>query len=191
MMTHVVSEGPEIKVCLENEGDDVETAWAIDLGPAEGAPTGSRRVRLINVPFMHAKPTWGDVIVVAPVDGQRLTWNGEGATYSEIGKRIEEDGGRYVVIIGYTPHTGTSANEAFRALADVFEKGVSELSEADAVCEHAIAPRGETGPGRAYFAVKYDLLPDALMERLRAATPPCDVTLVHPVADETESDDSA
>jgi hypothetical protein len=186
-MRHVGSEVPKIKVCLVNDGDDVETPWALDLGPAEGAPTGSRRVRLLNVPFMHAKPTWGDVIVVTPVDGQRLTWNGEGATYAEIGKRIEEDGGRYAVIIGYTPHSGTSANDAFRALADVFEQGVADLADAEAVCEHAIAPRGER-PGRACFAVKYDLLPDALMERLRAATLPCDVILIHPAADENESD---
>ena len=49
-----------IKVCLTNRGEDQETPWAHDLGPAPG-PKGSRKVRLVNVPFLHAKPTWGDV----------------------------------------------------------------------------------------------------------------------------------
>jgi len=80
----VVLTGSTIKVCLVNEGDDVETPWAIDLGPADSGPDGSRRVRLINVPFMHAKPTWGDVVIVTPVEGGRLTWNGGGVPYSEI-----------------------------------------------------------------------------------------------------------
>src|SRR5205085_12393659 len=51
-----------IKVCLTNRGEDSETPWAHDLGAAPGG----RKVRLVNVPFLHAKPTWGDVIVVAP-----------------------------------------------------------------------------------------------------------------------------
>jgi hypothetical protein len=189
MMMHVATEGPKIKVCLVNEGDDVETPWAIDLGPADGAPNGSRRVRLINVPFLHAKPTWGDVIVVTPADGRHLTWNGDGVAYSEIGTLIEEDGGRFAVIIGYTPHAGTTDNDAFKALADVFERDVADLSDADAVCEHAIAPNGER-PGRAYLAVKYDLLPATVMERLHAANLPCDVTLIHPIDDPEEPDGS-
>jgi hypothetical protein len=47
-----------IKVRLTNQGKDTETPWAQDLGPAPG-PSGSRKVRLINVPFMHAKPKIG------------------------------------------------------------------------------------------------------------------------------------
>ena len=178
-MTHVASDGPTIKVCLVNDGDDFETPWAIDLGPADNAPPGSRRVRLINVPFMHAKPTWGDVIVVSPVDGQQLTWDGEGVAYSEIDARIEEDGGRYAVIVGYMPHAGTSASDAFKAFCAVFERE-GDLSQADAVCEGATLPNEER-PGRIYLAANYDLSPDMVMERLRAAHLPCDVTLFHPV----------
>lgn len=184
----VVSDGPTIKVLLVNDGDDVETPWAVDLGPAENAPPGSRRVRLINVPFLHAKPTWGDVIVVSPIEGQQLTWDGDGVAYSEIDTRIEEDGGRYAVIIGYMPHAGTSTNDAFKAICGVFERRGGDLSEADAVCEGATLPNQER-PGRVYLAAKYDLSPETVMQRLRAANLPCDLTLFHP-SDEPEPEDS-
>lgn len=177
--------GPKIKVLLVNDGDDVETPWAVDLGQADGAPEGSRRVRLLNVPFMHAKPTWGDIIVVSPDADGRLAWNGEGASYSEIESRIEEDGGRYAVLVDYMPHAGTSADVAWRALTRVFEREGADLAEADAVCEGAWAPR-EAKPGRAFLAVKYDVTPAQVMERLRAAGVPCDLTLVHPVDDPEE-----
>ncbi len=171
---------PTIKVCLVNDGDDVETPWAVDLGPADGAPPGSRRVRLINVPFMHAKPTWGDVIVVSPGVRHFLTWDGNGCEYADIGSRIEEDGGRYSVILEYSPHPGTSSLDAFKALRHVFERGLADLTEADAVCEGAVAPK-EGRPGVLYLAAKYELLPDVVMERVRVAGLPCDVTLIHPV----------
>ena len=59
-----------VKVRLHNQGEDVETLWAEGLGPAgEGLP--ARRVRLGNVPFLHAKPTYEDVIDVQhPVDDE-------------------------------------------------------------------------------------------------------------------------
>ena len=66
-----------VKVCLIDQGRARETPWALDLCPAPG-PKGSRKVRLINVPFFHAKPTWGDVIVVSPKDGIP-TWDRDGA----------------------------------------------------------------------------------------------------------------
>src|SRR5512135_3100314 len=94
-----------IKVCLTNRGEDSETPWAHDLGPATGKK-GSRRVRLVNVPFLHAKPTWGDVIVVSPVEDGLPTWDRDGAAWKDIGKRIAEDGGRWAMILDYTPHPG-------------------------------------------------------------------------------------
>jgi hypothetical protein len=178
----VSTSGPKIKVLLVNDGDDVETPWAIDLGEAAGAPEGSRRVRLINVPFMHAKPTWGDVIVVTPDADGRLEWNGNGASYSETEALIEEDGGRYTVIVDYMPHAGTTADVAWNALRRVFEREGRDLAEADAVCEGMRGPRGEK-PGRGYLAVKYDLMPADVMERLRAASVPAELTLVHPTDD--------
>src|SRR5450432_1792453 len=73
-----------IKVCLTNRGEDQETPWAHDLGPAPG-PKGSRKVRLVNVPFLHAKPTWGDVIVVSPVEDGFPTWDRDGVPWTKVG----------------------------------------------------------------------------------------------------------
>src|SRR6476469_1778392 len=89
-----------VKVVLHNRGADIETPWAEDLGPADG---GGRRVRLDNVPFLHAKPTFGDVIVAredARYDGQ-LAWDRDGVPWPRIGERIELDGGRYAMIVDY------------------------------------------------------------------------------------------
>ena len=159
-----------VKVCLTNEGVDTETPWAEDLGPA--SPTGSRRVRLVNVPFMHAKPTWGDTIVVTPRDG-RLTWDRGGVPWSEIDARIVEDGGRWAMIVDYVPHPDTrSADDAFDALTRA-------CAEVEVVCEGAWAPRGDA-PGRAYLAVKNELTDLVLMHHLRNAALPCELIQIHP-----------
>src|SRR6516162_3366940 len=118
-----------IKVCLTNRGEDSETPWAHDLGPAPG-PKGSRRVRLVNVPFLHAKPTWGDVIVVSPVADGFPTWDRDGVAWPKIGTRIAEDGGRWAMIVDYTSSDGEAA---YRALSQACER-------ADIVCEGAWAP---------------------------------------------------
>jgi hypothetical protein len=64
-----------VKVCLHSRGKDVETPWAEDLGELPGR-RGVHRVRLGNVPFFHAKPTYGDVLVVArgPANQDAHTW---------------------------------------------------------------------------------------------------------------------
>ena|GEM_PF-4577000 len=49
-----------IEVCLTNEGEDRKTPRAFDLGPAPG-PMRSLKGQLVNVPFMHAKPTRDNV----------------------------------------------------------------------------------------------------------------------------------
>jgi hypothetical protein len=158
-----------IKVCLTNQGHDIETPWAQDLGPAPGPP-GSRKVRLINVPFMHAKPTWGDVIVVSPVEDGFPTWDRAGTPWPHIATRLAEDSGRWAMIIDYLPHPGTK--EAFTELAHA-------CAEHDVVCEGAWPPRN-TNPGRAYLAVKNDLTDVVLMTRLRAADLPCELIQIHP-----------
>ncbi|HEX5059868.1 MAG TPA: hypothetical protein VFV99_10940, partial [Kofleriaceae bacterium] len=161
----------QIKVCLTNQGEDTETPWAIDLGPASG-PKGSRKVRLINVPFMHAKPTWGDVVVVSPVEDGFPTWDRNGVPWSKITSRLAEDGGRWAMIIDYAPHPDAKAGDAFHELAHA-------CAESDVVCEGAWGPRdGE--PGRAYLAVKNELTDITLMRSLRAAELPCELIQIHP-----------
>jgi len=160
-----------IKVCLTNRGEDSETPWAHDLGAATGIK-GGRRVRLVNVPFLHAKPTWGDVIVVVPADGQ-LTWDRDGVAWKDIGTRIAEDGGRWAMIVDYAPHPGdATGNVAFDALARACETS-------DVVCEGAWGPTGDV-PGRAYLAVRGDMDADSVMSSLRAGQLPCELIQIHP-----------
>jgi hypothetical protein len=161
-----------IKVCLTNRGEDSETPWAEDLGPAPGR-SGSRKVRLVNVPFLHAKPTWGDVIAVAPVEDGLPTWDRDGVAWNHVGAKIVEDGGRWAMIVDYAPHADTTADVAYRALAVAAE-------EVDIVCEGAWGPeRGK--PGRAYLAVRNAASDRDVMGDLRAAELPCELTQIHPV----------
>ena len=158
-----------IKICLTNQGRDTETPWAEDLGPVPGQ-RGSRRVRLINVPFMHAKPTWGDVVVVSPVDDGFPTWDRDATPWPKIGTRIAEDGGRWAMIVDYAPHP--DANDAFESLAYA-------CAEHEVVCEGAWGPENGT-PGRVYLAVKNEMTDGELMKRLRAASLPCELVQIHP-----------
>ena len=161
-----------IKVCLTNRGEDSETPWAEDLGPASG-PDGSRKVKLVNVPFLHAKPTWGDVIVVSPVDDGFLTWDRNNVWWKKVPERIVEDGGRWAMIVDYAPRAGdVSGDKAFAALAKACEP-------VDVVCEGAWGPRGDE-PGRAYLAVRNEATPESVMAALRTAKLPCDLIQIHP-----------
>lgn len=161
-----------IKVCLTNQGDDTETPWAHDLGPASGPSVraGARKVRLINVPFMHAKPTWGDTIVVEPTKDGFPTWDRGGVPWAQIGSRIAEDGGRWAMIVDYLPHP--DAKDAFTAIARA-------CAEHDVVCEGAWGARGRE-PGRVYLAVKNELGDAVLMAGLRSVELPCELIQIHP-----------
>jgi hypothetical protein len=157
-----------IKVCLTNGGKERETPWAEDLGPAPGG----RKVRLVNVPFLHAKPTWGDVIVVRPDRNGTQTWDRGGLAWREVASHIAEDGGRWAMIVDYIPHLDTSGTEALRAI-------VRACGEHDVVCEGAWAPV-RAKPGRAYLAVPYPSGADIVMRTLRAAVLPCELVQIHP-----------
>ena len=160
-----------IKVCLTNQGEDTETPWAQDLGPAPG-PSGSRKVRLVNVPFMHAKPTWGDTIVVSPVRDGFPTWDRGGVPWKQISSRIVDDGGRWAMILDYAPAEAVAATDAYDALARACD--AERL-----VCEGAWTPRAPD-PGRVYLAVPKDLGAESVMERLVAAELPLRLFQVHP-----------
>ncbi|MFN0249945.1 MAG: hypothetical protein ACKV2T_23885 [Kofleriaceae bacterium] len=158
-----------IKVCLTNKGEDTETPWAADLGPA--GSDGSRKVKLVNVPFMHAKPTWGDTIVVRPArnDGHP-TWDRDGVPWKQIATKIVEDGGRWAMIIDYLP--ATSAEEAFAALGRACD-------DAKIVCEGAWGPR-DHDPGRVYLAVQKELTAEHVMGILVGASLPMELIQIHP-----------
>jgi hypothetical protein len=170
-----------IKICLVNDGEDAETPWAQDLGPADGPP-GSRKARIVNVPFLHAKPTWGDVVVVSPDTDDEdalLTWDAKGVAFSKIGTRILEDSGRYAMIVDYKPRKDDPTGDiAFAAIAKACEVS-KKLETNDIVCEGAYGPDGKTA-GRIYMAVKDALEPADVMAQLDDAEPPATLIQVHP-----------
>ena len=160
-----------LKVLLQNEGEDAETPWAEDLGPVKGKK-GARRVRLVNVPFLHAKPTYGDVIVVEPDDEGMLVWDAGGVPWKKIGTRIEEDGGRYAAIVDYLPGKGLDAHPVFGALR-------ATAAKLKIITEGCFGPRDKE-PGRVYFAVPEKVTPAAMMKQLKTAKTKVKLTLVHP-----------
>lgn len=123
-----------LKVRLHNQGEDPERVWAEDLGAALLNPT-ARYVRVGNIPLLHAKPTYGDVIeVLAHGDGM-LEWDRQGVDFREIGTRILEDGGRWVAIIDYWPNRPNSA------LQSTFEELNAAGEAQDIAVEGAVASK--------------------------------------------------
>jgi hypothetical protein len=167
-------EVPLLKVLLHDRGEDPETVWAEDLGPAPGA-SGARRVRLDNVPLLHAKPTWGDEIVAVPNDDGVLAWDVDRQPYRAIVARLARDSGRWTMIVDYAPRGSAGPQACWDAIVTAARA---------AACEPESAWGPEDGrPGRAYFAVPADRTAEQVLARLRLARLPCDLTLVHPTAD--------
>ncbi len=162
-----------VKVLLHADGIDVETPWAEDLGPVHDS-SGARRVRLGNVPFLHAKPTYEDVIVVEPNPERGfLTWDSRGVPWEEILTRIDEDSERWVMIVDYEVVGDASSQTAFSALDIAGEK-------ANIAVEGDYGPKPET-PGRAYLAVPKELGVSNVMLLLEQSKLPLTLRLVHPV----------
>jgi hypothetical protein len=171
-----------IKVMLHDDGADVETPWAEDLGPIDDR-SDARRVRLANVLFLHAKPTYEDVIVVEREDDDdddsHLAWNCRGVPFEQIHTRIAEDAGRWAMIVDYRPHdAGADVKALFTALE-------AKARAMDACLEGAFGPKGDRA-GRAYLAVPRGLTPSEVMTRLRDADLALDLELVHPKDDDDD-----
>lgn len=167
-----------IKVLLHSQGEDPETAWAEDCGPAPGQE-GARFARLGNVPFLHAKPTYGDVIVVSPDADRMLTWDSAGLPYERICERLIEDSGRWVMILEYELlDPGGDAQRAFSALDVAGER-------LDIAVEGCFGPKLEE-PGRAYLAIPSTLGVAEVLDYLADQKLPIRVKLVHPRDDEDE-----
>jgi hypothetical protein len=161
-----------VKIRLQQRGEEVETAWAEDLGPVQGRP-GARRVRIGSVPFLYAKPTYEDVIVVEPdlTDGM-LMWDGDGVAFEEMDSGIAEDGGRYALVIDYEV-IDASVENTFTRL-----KLAAEL--AGIALEGCYGPKPGK-PGRAYLAAPNEMAVADVLGRLEAAALPVKLTLVHPI----------
>lgn len=156
-----------VKILLHNDGEDVETPWATPVP----SPQGRVLVRLDNIPFLHAKPTYGDVIEVRRTEDQpdRLSWNAAGRSYDEICAALIEDGGRFAVIVDYACDDASQ----FAAMAAWAKR------EGDLECEGLRGPR-DGRPGRLYIAARYASGTDLIMRFL--AGNPCGFRfeLIHP-----------
>ncbi len=167
-----------VKVRLHSRGLDCETPWGEDCGPAP-APAGARFVRLANVPFLHPKPTYGDVIVASPDEHGVLSWDSEGLPYEQVAERIIEDGGRWAMILDYQVMDAAADSQAAFSALDLAGE------EADIAVEGCFAP-GRGRPGRAYLAVPATLDVDDVLTFLERQDLPMSMTLVHPVEGEDD-----
>jgi hypothetical protein len=167
-------ESKAVLVRFQSRGQNVETAWAEDLGSVPARP-GARRVRLGNVLCLHSKPTYGDVLVVErALPGGVLTWDSFGLPPSRIKERIDDDGGRYMVALEYSPDPPSrDAREVYRALSVAGD-------HADIIVEGCLGP--EKGrPGLACLAVPYRLRRIDVLRYLRRKNLPVTFRLVGPV----------
>jgi hypothetical protein len=157
-----------VKVFLHDRGDDVESAWCQPAGEERGASL----FRLVNVPFLHAKPTYGDVIAAFRDDrfDGNWAWDREGVPYARVGQRLHTDGERYALIVDYSMRTDAD----FGALVAALER------QHAIVAEGCFGPRGED-PGRLYLAAPRTLPPSAVMAAAEKLGRGFRFELVHPV----------
>ncbi len=167
-----MAQEPDVKVMLHNDGEDVETVWAEPCGSHAGAGL----FRLVNVPFLHAKPTYGDIIAAVPDAAQEhpRVWNRSGAPFEQLGERIHQDGGRYAAIVDYVPELEPRFEELSRWLEH----------ERDVIPEGCYGP-GDDKPGRLYLAVREEVEPPVLFAALRERFGE-GLTWVHPALDGDE-----
>ena len=156
-----------VKVFLHDRGEDVESAWCQPVGEARGASL----FRLVNVPFLHAKPTYGDVIPAVRDDrfDGNWAWDRGGVPYGRVGERLHSDGERYALITDYTMRTDAD----FGALVAALER------QHGIVGEGCFGPRGEE-PGRLYLAAPRALAPGDVMAAVEKLGRGFRFVLVHP-----------
>ena len=158
-----------LKVRLQSRGEDVETLWAEVLAEADES---GFLVRLGNVPFLHAKPTYEDAILVRPdPDDGFPTWDSGGVAWKGISRTIHEDRRRWSMIVDWAPvDPADNVNAAFRqldraaGLLDVATEGMGRVKEL----------------WRCYLAVPEALGVATVLEALRITLPSLRIVLVHP-----------
>lgn len=132
-----------LKIRLHNQGEDPETVWAEDRGAAILHPV-ARYVRIVNIPVLHPKPTYGDVVEVHPNADGMFEWDRCGVDFGRIGTRILEDGGRWVAVIDYRP---SGRNASLRSALEALD---AASASKDIVIEGMFARKNR---GCAYLAV--------------------------------------
>ncbi|MBI3267623.1 MAG: hypothetical protein HYZ53_01270 [Planctomycetes bacterium] len=149
------------------------------MSPA--VPPHDHLYRLVNVPFLHAKPTWGDVSRADPDPRyeHRPAWDAANRGYDQIRASLWKDGGRYAIILDYR----TDHRADYRELNSWLEK------------KHDIIAEGQYGPngdrlGRLYLAVPSLFQVEGVLALLASAPAGYRFTLVHPL-DDDESEETA
>ncbi len=157
-----------VKVFLHDRGEDVESAWCQPVGASDGAAL----FRLVNVPFLHAKPTYGDVIAARRDDrfDGNWAWDRQGVPWARVRERLHSDGERYALIVDYTMRT----NADFGALVAALER------QQGIVAEGCFGPRGEE-PGRLYLAAPRTMSPADVMAIVTKLGRFFQFALVHPL----------
>ncbi len=155
--------GPAIvKVILHARGELVETA----LCEAYGFDRGRPLFRLESVPFLHARPTHGDVIAARTDDAYGGNW-----AWDRDREPIRQDGGRYTLVVDYH----TSDDEAD------FDRLCRRLrAEHDLVAELGYEPQGKK-PGRFYLAAPRKVTPSAVLVALDQAAKGFRIEAVRPL----------
>lgn len=159
-----------VKVRLHNGGEDVETVWAERMREHSESALD---VRLGNVPFLHAKPTYEDVIRVRPdPDDGFPTWDRAGLAFEAIPGSLVEDSGRWAMIIDWTP----------RSPAADPQKEFEQLDRAAELLDVAAEGLGEVdGAWRTYLAVPRRLGAEDVFRSLQITLSSLDLRLEHPL----------
>jgi hypothetical protein len=147
-----------------------------------GEHAGRPLARLVNVPFLHARPTWGDVVACArdaPGFESQLAWDREGLPFARLGERIHADGGRWAMIVDYRCEGPIRMRELSLWLRE----------EHDVVAEPCFGPR-EDRAGRLYLAVPAAREPGEVLGLLDCSGLGFSFELIHPRDDEPRDEEA-
>jgi hypothetical protein len=139
-----------VKVLFHAKGEDPETVWCL---PAGETKNGGSLFIVDNIPFLHASPTFGDLIEAAPDKEGVLTL-----------RRLHAAGGRYPMIVDYPRSVPLKALDALVRAEEIASEG-------------CFAPEG-TAPGRLYLAVPETRKPADVFALLTRKFPK--IMLIHP-----------
>jgi hypothetical protein len=146
-------------VVLHDRGSKVESARCEPAGFDEGRAL----FRLVSIPLLHAKPTWGDVIMARGDDtyGGNWTWNGAAG-------KIHHDGGRYTLLVEY------HGDVDFRFLGHLLRR------DHDIILEPGYPPQGKKA-GHLYLAAPRRAATSAVLKALGGLAEGLRINVVRPL----------
>lgn len=140
-----------LQILLHNDGEDAETVWT-EVISEQG--DGSKLVRLLNIPIVHAVPTYGDTFQVTPnADDDWLERNMSGVTGLNTAEYIHEPGGFQTMVVSYVCDDPTQLKSVCKWINQ----------------EHGFMPQPSL-PGKLHLAVPSDSRPADVMSILAQNT---------------------